>query len=67
MIIRSLKSFAVSGLIFISLAAVYMNHFVGESRAFFAWSIVDGLILFPLIAIANAFLYPLIVRKISDS
>ncbi len=63
MLLRSFISFGVSGFIFISLAAVYMNHFIAESRAFFAWSIVDALILFPLLALANSLVYPLIFEN----
>lgn len=62
-LLRSIMSFAVSGLIFASLAAVYMNHFIAESRTFFLWSIVDAAILFPLLAIANGLLYPFFFRE----
>lgn len=60
---RSFIGFGIAGAIFISLAAVYMNHFIAESRAFFAWSIVDALILFPILALANGLLYPLLFKN----
>lgn len=63
MVVRSLQAFAISMAFFIALAAVYMNHFIAESRAFFAWSIVDALILFPLVGLANGLLYPLLFRE----
>lgn len=56
--VRSLKSYALMGAFFISLAAVYMNHYTADVKSFYAWSMVDALILFPLVALANAVLYP---------
>lgn len=56
--VRSLKSYALMGAFFCSLAAVYMNHYTADVKSFYLWSIVDALILFPLVALANALLYP---------
>lgn len=61
-IVRSLLGFGLAMLAFMALAAVYMNHFVAESRAFFAWSVVDALILFPLLGLAHGLLHPLLFR-----
>lgn len=61
--IRSLKVFGVMALFFCSLAAVYMNHYVGAMRTFYSWSMVDALILFPLLGLANGLIYPLIMGR----
>ncbi|MDX1644597.1 MAG: hypothetical protein R3244_09600 [Thermoanaerobaculia bacterium] len=60
--VRSLKSYGLMLLFFCSLAAVYMNHYTAEVKSFYLWSMVDALILFPLLALANALLYPLFFR-----
>lgn len=64
--VRSLTMFGVMALFFCSLAAVYMNHYVGQMRSFYAWSMVDALILFTLIGLANGILYPLIMGRKPD-
>lgn len=58
MLIRSAKMFGVLLLFFCSLAAIYMNHFVDAVKPFWFWSIIDALIIFPLLALANGLLYP---------
>ena len=58
---RSLLSFALSGVFFISLAAVYMNHFRDHIKPFFLWSMVDAVLVFSMMGIANGLLYPLLV------
>lgn len=62
-ITRSLKLFGLMGLFFISLAAVYMNHYTGEVRTFYLYSILDAVILFPIVGVANGWLFPRIFRK----
>ena len=62
-VVRSLKAFGVSLLAFVSLAAVYMNHFLEPIRSFFFWSLVDSLILFPVVAVACGLLYPRFMGK----
>ena len=57
--LRSLQGFGLMALFFISLAAVYMNHYTAPFRPFYAWSMVDALIVFTLVGIANGLLYPL--------
>ena len=56
--VRSLKSYMLMALFFCSLAAIYMNHYSDEVKSFYLWSMVDALILFPLLGLANGVLYP---------
>lgn len=60
---RSLQSFLLMAAFFCSLAAVYMNHFTATVKPFFFWSMIDAVILFPLVGLANALLYPLFFRS----
>ncbi|MEQ8524794.1 hypothetical protein [Gracilimonas sp.] len=62
-IIKSLKVFALMGLFFISLAAVYMNHYTADVKVFYLYSMLDAVILFPLVGVANGFLFPRIFKK----
>lgn len=57
-VVRSLKVFGLGWLFFASLAAVYMNHYVADIRTFYLYSILDALILFPLLGVTNGVLYP---------
>ena len=57
-IVKSLKIYAVSCLFFLSLTAVYMNHFVAAARLFYWYSMLDAIILFTLVALVNGLLYP---------
>ena len=59
---RSLQVFAICGLFFISLTAVYMNHFNLEIRSFFRYSMMDALILFFFLGLANGLVYPKVFR-----
>lgn len=61
-LVRSLKSYLLMATFFCALAAVYMNHFVAGIRPFYYWSMVDALIVFTVVALANALLYPLFFR-----
>lgn len=62
-IARSLKIFGLGCLFFISLAAIYMNHYVPDIRTFYQYSMLDALILYPLLGLANGVLYPRIFGK----
>ncbi len=62
-IIRSLKVFGLMGLFFISLAAVYMNHYTADIKTFYLYSMLDAVILFPLVGLANGLLFPRIFRR----
>lgn len=63
MLLKSLKSYGLMCLFFVSLAAVYMNHYVDAVKPFYFWSMVDALIVFTVVALANALLYPLFLGK----
>jgi len=60
--LRSLKSYLLMAAFFCALAAVYMNHYVAGIRPFYYWSMVDALIVFTVVALANALLYPRFFR-----
>lgn len=66
-IVKSLKIFGLMGLFFISLAAVYMNHYTADIKTFYLYSMLDAVILFPLVGVANGILYPRIFRTGKDS
>ena len=55
---KSFKGYGVMCLSFVSLALVYMNHYVDAVKPFYFWSAIDALIVFSVVALANAFLYP---------
>lgn len=61
-IVKSLKLYGIAGLFFCSLSAVYMNHYVAAMRPFYLFSMLDALLLFPLVALVNGFLYPRLFR-----
>lgn len=58
MMIRSLKVFGLMGLFFISLAAIYMNHYTPDIQTFYLYSMLDAVILFPIVGVANGLLFP---------
>ncbi|WP_421774003.1 hypothetical protein [Gracilimonas sp.] len=62
-IVKSLKIFALMGLFFVSLAAIYMNHYTSDVKVFYLYSMLDAVILFPLVGLANGLLFPRIFRK----
>lgn len=57
-IIKSLKVFGLMGLFFVSLAAVYMNHYTDAVKPFYLYSMLDAVILFPIVGVANGVLFP---------
>lgn len=61
-IVRSLKVFGIMALFFISLAAVYMNHFSDEVKPFFLYSMLDAVMLFAIVGLGNGILFPKIFR-----
>lgn len=63
MIVKSFIGYGVMCLFFVSLAAVYMNHYVDAVKAFYIWSMVDAGIVFSVVAAANALLYPLLFKS----
>ena len=60
---KSLKLFGLMCLFFISLAAVYMNHFTPAVKPFYLWSMVDALIVFGIVGLCNGVIYPKLFAK----
>lgn len=54
---RSLAVFGVAWLFFAALSFVYMNHYA-HPRAFYLWNVADAAVVFPIVGLANAWLYP---------
>ena len=61
--VRSFKAYGLSCLFFVSLAAVYMNHYTAAVKPFYFWSMVDALIVFSVVAAANALIFPRLFRE----
>jgi len=61
-IVKSLKVFGIMFLFFASLSGVYMNHYT-HTKAFYLYNVLDALIIFPIVAIANGLIYPWMFRK----
>lgn len=62
-IMKSLKIFGLMGLFFISLAAIYMNHYTDPVKPFYLYSMLDAVILFPIVGLANGLLFPWLFRN----
>ena len=56
-VLRSLKLYGIAWLFFASLSAVYMNHY-SHPKDFYFFNVLDALLVFPIVAIANGLLYP---------
>lgn len=56
---KSLKVFGLMCMFFVSQAAVYMNHYTDPVKPFYLYSMLDGLIVFTIVGVANGLLYPL--------
>ena len=63
MIMKSLKLFGLMCLFFISLAAIYMNHYADPIKKFYLFSMLDAIILFTVVALANGLIYPKLLAK----
>lgn len=59
---KSLKIFSITWLFFASVSAIYMNHY-SHTKMFYIYNILDSLIVFTLVALANGFLYPRLLTK----
>lgn len=57
MLAKSFQGYGVMWLAYVSLAAIYMNHYTAAVRPFYLWSMVDAVIIFTVVAVANAVLY----------
>ncbi len=58
MMLKSLKIYGLLCLFFISLAAIYMNHYTEPIRPFYLYSMIDAVIVFAVVGLANGLLYP---------
>ena len=55
-VVASLKSFGLMWLMFAAVSAIYMNHY-SHPRDFYLWNILDAVIAFATVAVANGLLY----------
>ena len=55
-IVKSLKVFGIAWLFFASVSLIYMNHY-GVGREFYHWNILDGVIAYTVVGLANGLLY----------
>lgn len=58
---RSLKTYGLMLLFFLSLSAIYMNH-CSHPMAFYLWNCLDATIVFALVALMNGLLYPFLFK-----
>lgn len=56
-VVRSLKVYGICWLFFASVSAIYMNHY-SHPRDFYVFNVLDALVVFPVVAVANGLLYP---------
>lgn len=56
-VVRSLKLYGVAWLFFAALSGVYMNHY-SHPKDFYFFNVLDALIVFTIVAVANGLLYP---------
>jgi hypothetical protein len=60
---KSLKVYGVMFLFFVAISALYMNQYSHPSD-FYVYNILDGMLIFPLVALANGLIHP---RLFKDS
>jgi len=65
-VLRSLKVFGLMWLFFASVSAVYMNHY-SHSKWFYFWNVLDAVVVFTIVGIANGMLYPCLMNRRSES
>ncbi|HEY4611922.1 MAG TPA: hypothetical protein VII11_02955 [Bacteroidota bacterium] len=61
MIVRALKVYGLMFLMFASISAIYMNHY-SHPKEFYYYSILDSLLVFPIVAVATGLLWPLFFK-----
>lgn len=61
-IVKSLKVYGLMLLAFASISAIYMNHY-RHPKDFYGYNILDGVIVFPIVAVANGLIYPRLFAK----
>lgn len=62
MIVRSFKIYGIMWLFFVSLSAVYMNHYVDGIKVFYKYGMLDAILTFSIVALANGLLFPRIFK-----
>jgi hypothetical protein len=62
---KSLKVYGVMFIFFASVSAIYMNHYT-HPKDFYLYNILDGMLVFPLVAVANGLIHPRLF-KISET
>jgi peptidoglycan/LPS O-acetylase OafA/YrhL len=60
--VRSLKVYGLMLLLFVSVAAILMNHY-SHPKAFYLWIMADAVIVYGLVGLVNGFLYPRIMGR----
>lgn len=60
-VVRALKVYGLMFFIFVSISAIYMNHY-SHPKEFYLYSIFDALIVFPVVAVATGLLYPILFK-----
>jgi hypothetical protein len=58
---RSLKIYGLMFLCFASVSAIYMNYY-SHPKDLYLYNILDGVIAFGVVALANAFFYPRLMK-----
>jgi hypothetical protein len=61
-LVKSLKVYALMFLFFASVSAIYMNHY-RHPKDFYAYNILDGLIVYTLVGVVNGLIYPLLFKS----
>lgn len=61
-VIKSLKVYGIMYLYFASLSGIYMNHY-RHPKTFYFFNVLDGLLVFPIVAVANGLIYPLLFKE----
>ena len=61
MILKSLKVYVPTLVVFLSISAIFMNHY-SHPKDFYVYIMLDAVLMFPLVAVANGLLYPFLVR-----
>ncbi len=61
-VVRSLEVFGLMLLFFVSVSAVYMNHYT-HPKSFYFWNCLDAVIVFAIVGVANGLLFPRIFKE----
>ena len=64
-IIKSVKIYFIPWLLFVAISAIYMNHYA-HTKMFYVYNMLDSVITFGIVAVANALLYPRVMKKTSS-